>query len=50
VLLADRWEPLEFIDLCEKARREPGSELEMVAREIQRAEWQLLFHYCAAPK
>jgi hypothetical protein len=43
------WDPFAFIDYCEQARREPGSELERKAREIQRAEWQLLFHYCAAP-
>jgi hypothetical protein len=27
--------------------RQPGSELERAAREIQRAEWQRLFDYCA---
>ena len=47
--LPDRWDPIAFIDLCEKARREAGSELETAAREIQRAEWQLLFHHCASP-
>jgi hypothetical protein len=41
------WEPQTFVQLCEKARRSPGSELERQAREVQRAEWQLLFHYCA---
>jgi hypothetical protein len=49
VRLPDCWDPFAFIDLCEKARREGGSELEAVAREIQRVEWQLLFHYCASP-
>jgi len=49
VRLADRWDPFAFIDLCEKARGEAGSELEAMAREIQRVEWQLLFHHCAAP-
>ena len=48
VRLPDRWDPLAFVDLCERARREPGSELETVALEIQRAEWQLLFHHCAS--
>ncbi len=43
------WDPFAFIDLCEKARREAGSPLEALAREIQRAEWQLLFDYCARP-
>ncbi|HXB70396.1 MAG TPA: hypothetical protein VNY05_19260 [Candidatus Acidoferrales bacterium] len=43
-----RWDPLAFIDLCEKARTKPGSAAEMRAMEVQRAEWQLLFAYCAA--
>jgi hypothetical protein len=42
-----RWEPLAFIDFCEQARRSPGSEADQAAMEIQRAEWQLLFDYCA---
>jgi hypothetical protein len=42
-----RWNPEAFIELCERARREPGSELERQAREVQLAEWQLLFDYCA---
>lgn len=41
------WDPFAFIDACEQARREKGSELENVMLEIQRAEWQLLFDYCA---
>jgi hypothetical protein len=49
VRIADPWDPSAFIDLCELARRSPGSELEKMAQEIQRAEWQLLFHYCASP-
>jgi hypothetical protein len=48
VRLADSWDPFAFIELCEKARREAGSGLEAVALEIQRAEWQLLFHHCAS--
>jgi hypothetical protein len=43
------WDPFAFIELCERARRQPGSELEARARAIQRAEWQLLFNYCARP-
>ena len=42
-----RWDPLRFIDYCEAARKHPGSADETFAREVQRAEWQLLFHYCA---
>ena len=41
------WDPFAFIDACEQARRHAGSELEKVMLEIQRAEWQLLFDYCA---
>ena len=41
------WDPSAFIDLCETASRQPGSELERIALEIQRAEWQLLFDHCA---
>ena len=37
-----RWDPFEFIRECE--RNAPG------AMELQRAEWQLLFDYCAAKK
>jgi hypothetical protein len=45
--LSGAWDPFAFIDICERARLTPGSELERVALEIQRAEWQLLFDYCA---
>jgi len=41
------WDPFAFIEICERARRQPGSDLERAAREIQRAEWQRLFDYCA---
>jgi hypothetical protein len=42
------WDPFAFIDLCERARQASGSPLEGLALEIQRAEWQILFDYCAA--
>ena len=42
-----RWDPFEFIDFCEQARRMPGTPAERAALEIQQAEWQLLFDYCA---
>jgi hypothetical protein len=44
------WDPFAFIDLCEKARRQPGSDLEALALHVQRAEWQILFDYCARPR
>jgi hypothetical protein len=46
----DTWNPVAFINFCEAAREEPGSEAEKVAMEIQNAEWQILFDYCARPK
>jgi hypothetical protein len=46
---AEPWDPFAFIDLCEKARRNPGLPLAALATEIQRAEWQLLFDHCARP-
>jgi hypothetical protein len=44
------WDPKFFIDFCELARNEPGTPTETAALEIQRAEWQLLFDYCARPR
>lgn len=44
-----KWDPFAFIDFCEAARRRPGSQDEKAAAEIQRAEWQLLFDWCARP-
>jgi hypothetical protein len=41
------WDPYAFIDLCERARSQPGSPQEQAALEIQRVEWQLLFDHCA---
>jgi hypothetical protein len=41
------WNPRAFMEMCERARLDPGSALERRAMELQRAEWQLLFDYCA---
>jgi len=40
-----RWDPFAFIDLCEKCikRQSPAEKL---CRQIQQAEWNLLFDYC----
>jgi hypothetical protein len=46
--VGDRWDPFRFIEYCEQARRMPGSEEEKIALQVQLAEWQLLFDYCAA--
>ena len=45
--LGSRWDPFAFIDYCETARTRPGSYDERIAMEIQLAEWQILFDYCA---
>ena len=42
-----QWDPFAFVHFCERARTQPGSSQEQAAREIQRAEWQLLFDYSA---
>jgi hypothetical protein len=41
------WDPDRFVEICERARKQPGSPQAQVALETQRAEWQLLFDYCA---
>jgi hypothetical protein len=46
--LGPRWDPFAFIELCERARTQPGSAEERRALEVQRAEWQLLFDHCVA--
>lgn len=45
-----RWDPQAFIEFCEQARQRPGSGEEICALQVQRAEWQLLFDYCASRK
>lgn len=44
------WDPFAFIELCEEARKQPGSELEARARAVQLIEWQLLFDWCAGAR
>jgi hypothetical protein len=46
--LGARWAPMAFLDFCESARRQPGSETEIKALQVQLAEWQLLFDFCAS--
>lgn len=43
--LGYEWEPLRFIDDCDKA---PADDL--LLRRVQLAEWQILFDYCARSK
>ncbi len=42
------WDPFLFIQWCDEARRAPGSKKERAALAIQRAEWELLFEWCAS--
>jgi hypothetical protein len=44
-----RWDPFRFIEYCEDARAHPATGKKNIAEVVQRAEWQLLFHYCAVP-
>lgn len=39
------WDPIRFIDACERAHRS-GGQLETWCRQVQLAEWQLLFDHC----
>jgi hypothetical protein len=41
----ERWEPFEFIDLCE-AVQGSGTSAETMCVEIQQMEWRCLFEYC----
>ena len=40
------WDPLRFIDYCEN-EAQAGGEREAWALQVQRAEWEILFDYCA---
>jgi hypothetical protein len=40
-----RWEPFEFIDLCEVSAAEDAA-AHQLCREVQQVEWELLFEYC----
>jgi hypothetical protein len=46
--LKSSWDSFLFIDWCDEARMQPGTVSEKVALEIQKAEWQLLFEWCAS--
>ncbi len=45
--LRPAWDPFLFIEWCDEARQIPGSDKEQTALKIQRAEWDLLFTWCA---
>lgn len=42
-----RWNPFSFIDFCESVREGSDARSVRAAQEIQRAEWRILFHFCA---
>jgi hypothetical protein len=46
--LKSQWDPFLFVDWCEEARQQPGSEKERIALEIQKLEWELLFDWCTS--
>ncbi len=48
--LKSSWDPLLFIEWCDETRAHPGSMREEIALTIQKAEWQLLFEWCASYK
>lgn len=48
-LFTGQWDPYGFIDYCHRAARQPSSEHESRALEIQQAEWKLLFEWCLSP-
>ncbi len=48
-VVRSEWDPFEFIDFCEESRRAPRPAAMRAAMEIQLAEWQLLFDFCARP-
>jgi hypothetical protein len=39
------WDPFAFIDLCERVER-GRRDADLLCRQVQRAEWDLLFAYC----
>jgi hypothetical protein len=43
----DEWDPFAFIQFCEASAKAKDDDL---AKRVQRAEWELLFDYCATPK
>ena len=47
----EAWDPFAFVDFCEAARAmAETAPAHRAALEVQRAEWQLLFHHCARPR
>jgi len=49
LVLPSPWDSLWFADLCDEAARSVSHPNREVALQIQLAEWQLLFDFCASP-
>ena len=47
-VLPASWNPPIFTKWCVEAREAPGTDREQVATAIQKAEWELLFNWCAS--
>lgn len=45
--LKPAWDPFLFLQWCDEARNEASELKDRIAREIQMAEWELLFQWCA---
>jgi hypothetical protein len=45
IIHEDTWDPFAFVDLCQSAVRDQSDAGEL-CREIQQAEWELLFDHC----
>lgn len=47
LMVPDPWDPTWFVDVCDGVRTRPDDPLYAIAQQIQTAEWQCLFDYCA---
>lgn len=46
-----KWDPFGFVDFCDNTRSLPAESPDaLLATQIQREEWRLLFDHCARPK
>jgi hypothetical protein len=50
IAVPNPWDPHWFVDLCDGVRARPDDPLYAIAQEMQTAEWQCLFDYCARSK
>lgn len=44
--VTDEWDPFAFVEYCESQAGRSGESGEILARQIQDAEWRLLFAWC----